>query len=272
MILCSAALLAALASCTKDGEDDPGLIVVGFENVPATFLAPDKGGSSLYDTAGDGQYFGYYDQLSGLEFNINTEDPYGGDGISIYNGGVFISQWNDLTGNTFSNQCSAWYADPATGFGGHNGSKTFAVGYGTNVEGEFFSADTRSSIRFRNTATERVFDHLWVANATYTALNIKDGSTGDFPIPAYSHDNQDWFKLVVEGIDKEGNPTGTVEHYLADYRTASAPGVIAGWNKVDLKPLGAVNKLRFDVQGSDDNGYGTSQPGYFCMDDIALAK
>ncbi|MDR0509760.1 MAG: DUF4988 and DUF4465 domain-containing protein [Rikenellaceae bacterium] len=239
--------------------------IVHFEDAADYLAGPTAYGENLYSTAAN-QYVGYYDTGSDLYMMIN-DDVYGIPGYNFWNGGVAISQWNDMSLNEYLNQCSVYYRDPKTGFGGHNGSKTFAVGYGNNNTD--FGVDCRPSIFFGDPQAEYEFDHFWIASNAYAYLSITQGDSFG---PAYSHATHDWFKLVIEGVDKDGSSTGTVEYYLADYRTPSSPGTLDRWVKVDLGQLGAVNRLRFDIQASDNNGYGTAKPVYFCFDDIAIVK
>ncbi len=258
----------AFASCENDS-DNPQFefVTLDFESAGDYLAGPTAYGENLYADYQGEKYTGYYDPATDLEMKINEEDPYGGEGVNFWNGGVAISQWNDMTGDTYLNQCSVYYADGTTGFGGHNGSRTFAVVMGNNNEA--FQTDTRASIGFRTPGEEKVFDHIWVANSTYNYLSVTRGSEYS---PAYSHETQDWFKLVVEGLDKDGLSVGKAEAYLSDYRNQSSPGALAGWYVIDLRPLGRVHSLRFDLQGSDDNGYGTAMPVYFCIDDITIVK
>ena len=48
--------------------------------------------------------------------------------------------------------------------------------------------------------------------------------------------------------------------------------VVEHWQKWDLSELGAVAKVRFNFQYSDEMGgrYGFTIPGYFAYDDVAV--
>ena len=85
-----------------------------------------------------------------------------------------------------------------------------------------------------------------------------------FPLLHYGED--DWVKLVAIGYDEDGNEVKTKpEFYLV-----GKAGNILEWSKWDLSALGKVVKIDFNVTGSNDNGYGFSQPAYFCYDDVAV--
>jgi hypothetical protein len=97
--------------------------------------------------------------------------------------------------------------------------------------------------------------------------------SGDAYAKAFSYEDKDWFKLVIEGIDKNGSSTGTVEFYLADFRTPSSPGIVTTWTKVDLSSLGSVTEIKFDLQSTDnDTNWGMNTPAYFCFDNLAIWK
>jgi hypothetical protein len=253
------AAMLIFSSCTKDnGDDEPLPYIIDFENVDARYLAgPTAYGENLYNGYAS-QYLGYEDTGSGLFMMINETGYY--DFPTFYNGGVAISQWNDMTTAGYTNQCSVYYKEAATGKGGYKGSNTFAVSYGN------------SSVSFLNgkkgTDKECVFDHFYVTNTTYAALSMKNGDA--FGAKVFNHDDKDWFKLVIEGFNKSGTSTGTVEFYLSDFREASSPGVITEWTKVDLSSLGSVAEIKFDLQSTDNGDWGMNTPAYFCFDNLAI--
>jgi len=245
--------------------------VIDFENPHVfSFLAgPTVYGENLYDgyksTGTFTRYIGYDDPI-GLFMMINKTIPWGKD-VEVHDfsgGGIAISQWNDMDDESFLNQCSVYAKNATTGFGGHNGSKTFAVVFG-GFESNF------PAISFNDGETECTFDHFYVTNSTYAALSMING---DFVAKKFSYDDEDWFKLVIDAYDKNGNSTGTsVEFYLADFRTPTSPGVITEWTKVDLTPLGnKVHTVKFDLQSSDVGDWGMNTPAYFCFDNLAVKK
>ena len=249
----------------KDGQvsDQITILVyylIDFEgnHMTAYLAGPTSYGENLYSAFGAGQYIGYNDTGSGLRMMINEADPYGmGMSREFWNGGIAISQWNDMETGGYLNQCSVYAKDAVTGFGGYKGSKTFAVN------------SSSGQISFENGATECTFYYFWVTNSTYAALSMLNGD--DY---AKKFTLGDWFKLVITAEDKGGNATGTaVEFYLADFRTATSPGIITSWTKVDLTPLGnKVHTLKFDLQSSDTGQWGMNTPAYFCFDNLALLK
>ncbi|MDR2129613.1 MAG: DUF4465 domain-containing protein [Odoribacteraceae bacterium] len=246
------------------------LYLIDFEAAPVQdYLAgPTAKGENLYSNykgSDPAKYTGYNDTGSGL-FMMMNESLWSGK-IDFYGGGIAISRWNNMQTTGSDNQCSVYYSDATTGKGGYKGSNTFAVATGYNEPKML--GDARGIISFQNeekgTSKECVFDHFYVTNNTYAALSMKNGDA-----IAKQFGTGDWFKLVVEGFDKSGTSTGTVEFYLADFRETASPGIITEWTKVDLTPLGSVAEIKFDLQSSDNGNYGMNTPAYFCFDNLAI--
>jgi hypothetical protein len=246
--------------------------VIDFEDPRVAFYlaGPTSYGDNLYSSYSGsipGRYYGYDDAGSGLFMMIN--DPYDTGDPDFWNGGIAISQWTNMTTDGYTNQCSVYYSDLVTGKGGYKGSNTFAVATGYNDP--MMMGDIRSSISFLNdlmgTNSECVFDHFYVTNNTYAVLSMKNGDGF-----AKKFGDGDWFKLVIEGFDKSDTSTGTVEFYLADFRTASSPGILTEWTPVDLSSLGKVAAIKFDLQSSDTGQYGMNTPAYFCFDNLAIKQ
>ncbi|MDR2065930.1 MAG: DUF4465 domain-containing protein [Prevotellaceae bacterium] len=172
--------------------------------------------------------------------------------------GFEISNNHDMTTAGYTNDASVYHES------GHSGSK-FAVCYnggssmmGPGYESEFYVADS----------SNKVFDHVYLTNSTYAALEMLNGGFGK----QFSYADHDWFKLIIKGFDSSGTEKGSVEFYLADFRTENSGGIVTEWTKVDLKPLGAVQKLQFSLSSSDTGLYGMNTPAYFCLDDLAIRK
>ena len=101
-----------------------------------------------------------------------------------------------------------------------------------------------------------------INNTTYSFLAIANGD--DF---ARKFDAGDWFKIIITGFSTNGNQTGKVEFYLADFRNGKSY-ICQEWTEVNLKSLGKVNKLEFTFESTDSGEYGMNTPAYACIDDI----
>jgi hypothetical protein len=254
---------------TRQAVTTPYTITFEDARVVDYLAGPTAYGENLYSSyTGYDRYYGY-DDPSGLFMMINETGPWSNN-YDFYNGGIAISQWNDMVMPGDSNQCSVYYADAITGYGGYDSSETFAVHFGYNDPAPYpyTMGDARSYVTFYDPDQTCVFDHFYVCNSTYAYLAMLNGYYVARPLD-YAH--QDWFKIVIEGIAPDDSVTGTVEFYLADFRTEDSPGILYGWHRVDLDTLGAVTALRFDVQGSDVNEYQSlNTPAYFCFDNLTV--
>jgi hypothetical protein len=264
------AVAATFTGCNPDDNDNTPVDnreVLDFESVPAEMLANSIYGDNLYASYGAGQYVSYTDPKTGLKVGFKMAPamtaPYE-DEYNFWNGGTAISQFTDKTTSGYGNQCSVY------GTGGQNGSKTFAVVFHSAYMGPGYIPE----LAFADDATEATFDHMWVTNGTYAALAMKDGAA-----PARKLTTGDWFKLTITAKDKagaaikKGEEAVKVEFYLADFRTATSPGIVTDWQRVDLTSFGSkVHSLAFTITGSDVGDFGLNTPAYFCYDNVAFIK
>lgn len=240
-----------IMSCEK--EEETVYLTATFEDAESSELASSLYGENLYG----GLYPGYTDTTTDLFIGLLDKE--------LYNGGIALSQWNDMDSAGYTNQCSVYYRDGKSGFGGNNGSKTFAVSNG--YKNSF--SDTRPVVGFKTEGTEKIFDHFYVNNSTYTYLCM---SEGDAFCRRFSYNDKDWFKLIITGLDNEGRETGEIEFYLADFRTPQSKGIVTKWTKVDLSSLGRIHQLRFNLDSNVANDFGMAVPAYFCFDDVTVQE
>lgn len=234
--------------------DVKAFYVLTFEDVPDQYLAgPSSYGENLYD----GTYQGYLDPVSRLYLHTSAD--------GFYNGGLAVSQWNDKKTAGYMNQCSVYYGTDGAKNGGAGDSKTFVMGYYSAYSEAY--GESGSYMYFQDGLDNYVVDHAYFTNSTNAALSME---YGDSFAKVFSYEDADWFKLTITGENSEGVTTGTVEVYLADFRTAGAPGILKEWKYVDLTPLGKVSKIKFSMSSSDGQGIAMNTPAYFCMDNIAI--
>lgn len=145
--------------------------------------------------------------------------------------------------------------------GGHNGSNNFAMHYGycDNSDYNQTTEDALPAIYFKD-GKARLIDHLWVCLSTYEYYCLYDGNEFTDPLGEGDYVN-------IEAIGhKEDGTTEKISIRVADLQN----GVIDDWTKWDLSALGKVKKVQFNIIGTNDNGYGFSQPAYFAYDDVAV--
>jgi hypothetical protein len=236
-----------------------GTYTFDFENTSGSSVyAVDEAGSNLYV----GPFPGYKDPL-GLWFMPTHTSSEG-----FASGGIAFSHWNDTLMSGYRNQCSIYYIDPTNGNGGHNGSNNFALHYGYKDNIWTTAWDGRTIIRLADSTKTALFTEFYVMNSTYAVRSME---YGDNFAKIFSYADKDWFKLIIDGLDVNGNVVRTMDTvYLADFRRSSSPGILRDWKRVDLTPLGRVTAIRFDMLSSDTIPYGLNTPAYFCFDDLTV--
>lgn len=225
-----AALLIAVALTTGALGD-----IIPFDDIP---LAPE---SFCNGSDGAGGFVS-----GGASFNNNYTN-YGG-GFFGWNGWSVSNTTNNVTPG-FTNQFSAY-----TG-GGHM-SANYGVAYGNSARITFPVPSTVNGGYFTNT--------------TYAALSMLLGDFFNDPFGGDDGTEPDWFYVRFTGLDENGNSTGNVTFYLADYRFEdnSLDYIVDTWTWVDLSSLGLVKQIRLSFDGSNFNQYGLTIPTYVAADNI----
>jgi hypothetical protein len=108
-----------------------------------------------------------------------------------------------------------------------------------------------------------------ITNTTYAALSMLYGDQFAKKFGGDDGTDPDWFLLTIYGLDAEGNVTGEVDFYLADYRY-EYKYIINQWTKVDLEPLGAATTLVFNLSSTDNGTFGMNTPAYFAIDNLVV--
>ncbi len=219
---------------------------------PATFEDLEIAGNSVYRPAsfvpGDNKW------LSGAaRFNTNVMDwsMYGlGYGYSAtqavsYEAGAKVSDTSDA------------YLPSAVGAAQGNNYATI------NIMSAFekinFTKTTLSGVAITNTATNV---SAFINGDGMSVETI--GGVKKYGLPFHQ---DDWFLLTIKGLDGE-TVTGTIEYYLADYRTAGDWKFAKNWQWVDLSSLGEIDGLQFELSSTKHNNYGMSTSAYFCIDNL----
>ena len=212
----------------------------------------------------DDSHYSWYDENNTFlahDFPLNY-DSYcfagGGHAISNYASSDYAEHGN------YMYQLTAYDKDAnglVTSGGGHNGSDNFAVHYGY-YDGSSWNQTTEDdlpAIYFKD-GEARIIDHLYVCLTTYEYYCLYEGNGLTDPMGEGDY-------VILEAIGhKEDGTTNKISIRVADYHD----GVIDDWTKWDLTALGEVVKVNFNIIGTNDNGYGFSQPAYFAYDDVAV--
>ncbi len=218
---------------------------------------PQYGGPLLYGDYSNCEY-NWYDENNTF---LASEFPENWGSKVYWGGGHAVSNYvdMDLSHGSFEYQLSVYSEDPVTGFGGHKGSKNFCVHYGYR-DNSGYSAQNLPFIYFGD-GEARTVDHMYVMITTYLANCLANGNGLTAPAGP-----DDYVRIVAIGYDAEGKEIALrPEIYLVGEK-----GNVTEWTKWDLSALGKVTMIEFNMEGSNDNGYGFSQPAYFAYDDVAV--
>ena len=222
--------------------------------------SPQYGGPLLYGESGSGPADYHWNDEGNTFLAHDMPENFGT--TCYWGGGHAISNYvdMDLANGDYQHQLAVYYKDPATGFGGHGGSKNFCVHFGYMDDSAYNKTENLPSVYFMD-GVARIVDHMYVMWTTYLANCVSNGNGLTAPLGP-----DGYVKIIATGYDEEG---AKVEPSL-EFSLASADGQISEWTKWDLSALGKVLKIEFNMAGDSDNGYGFSQPAYFCYDDVAV--
>ena len=174
-------------------------------------------------------------------------------------GGWSYSNMTDTTTPGYENQYGA-----ITG-GGQSGSN-YGVAYVDTW------APTLPTLTF---STPTVLEQAYFTNGTYPYLIMHDGDPNNYAkkFGGATGNDPDWLLLTITGKDAQGQTTGTVDFYLADFRSSdnTKDYILNTWTPADLSGLGQVKSVVFTLSGSDsDPFYGwLNTPAYFAMDSLS---
>ncbi len=179
--------------------------------------------------------------------------------VTDFGGGFYA--WSGFARSTTTNTTTADYTNySAITGGGAGGSSTYALAY----QSAYDPLPTLTFDGYRGLVGD-----LEITNATYAALSMRDGDSFAKKFGGTSGNDPDYLLLTISGF-ASGTLTGSVEFYLADFRSAnnSEDYIVQDWTTVNLSSLGWVNELQFSLSSSDVGAFGINTPTYFAMDNI----
>jgi hypothetical protein len=216
-------------------------LTVDFEDVGAALAA----GSFVNDSGGFSS--------RGAGFNNRFKDFGGG-----------FTSWAGFSYSNVADRTTPGYGNQYAAYGDAGAGGTYAVGF-VDSFGPFVPRITFSS----DVLAERVT----VANTTYAALAMRDGDAFSKKFGGAAGHDPDFFKLRIEGFTAGGASTGTLDVFLADYRSSddALDFILSDFRVVDLSTLGTVRALAFTLASSDVGPFGMNTPAYFAIDDVVVA-
>lgn len=191
----------------------------------------------------------------GVHFG-NSYDSF--PGFGDFWDGFSYSNVNNPTQPGFGNQ---YAANVPTGVGGKG---NYALVYsGTNA---FFNLPQATTLQ-----------SIYVTNTAYTMYSMLNGDSFAKRFGGASGNDPDFLSIRFEGYDAvngTGALTGSVEFFLADYRSAdnSLDYVVRDWTQVDLNRLGLASSVRISFSSSDMGVFGINTPTYAALDNLQFSS
>jgi hypothetical protein len=213
-------------------------------------------------TLGVEDYYNGSDDAGGFESAGVVFNNYFDDTYFEYWEGFAYSNTTDTVTEGYTNQYSAY---PGSG-------AASSLNYGVAYQPGFYGYGTVPTITFPETVEIK---SAAITNTTYAYLTVQNGDSYGISdkFGGESGDLKDWYLLTITGKDAEGNVTGEVEFYLADYRFEdnALDYIVSEWIRVDLTALGNVKRIEFHLTSSDtdpDPTIGMNTPSYVAVDNI----
>ncbi|MCK9611492.1 MAG: DUF4465 domain-containing protein [Bacteroidales bacterium] len=173
-------------------------------------------------------------------------------------GGFSYSSMRDTLTQSFTNDLSAISCF------GFNNSQQYAVCYVSVF-------DPLPVIRLTGIAQNDSVSGLYITNSTYGYLTMKNGDFATKKFGGADGTDPDWFTVAIYGYKDGMKKADSVLFYLADFRSADSTEdyIVKTWEWVDLKILGKVDSLEFNMFSTDTvGGFGINNPTYFCIDNL----
>jgi hypothetical protein len=187
---------------------------------------------------------------AGAGFNNNYDVTYSSWG------GFAYSNTTDVTTPGYTNQYSAITGTNGDGVAGG----VYAVAYQDTY------TPTTPTITMPIGYAEPVSIRL--TNTTYAYLALQNGGGG-----ATAFTDGDWFKVIITGYSPSSVSVGSVDFFLADFRSAvpSDHYIVNQWTDVNLSFMGTgVSSLTLEFASSDTGIYGINTPAYAAVGNLAV--
>lgn len=177
--------------------------------------------------------------------------------------------------NLFNNEYQSW-----SGFSYSNHSDTELGDYtnpyssitGTGAElsekyATFYYSGKADTVVF--TVAEKI-SNISVCNSTYAYKVMESGNQFSTKFGGEDGTDPDWFILKITALDNSLVGIGSIEIYLADFRSDNSEQdyISNAWTDIDLSELGFISALVFEMSSSDTGDWGMNTPAYACIDNI----
>ena len=177
----------------------------------------------------------------------------------------YTPAWDSWALWGYTNETSTQYASYKDQFhsvvgSGVNGSANYGVAYVSSYSGI-------NSLYITNAAQGDSIKGCYITNTAWVEDAILHGDGMSTVSGGFAQGDS----LTIVAIGKNGiEETGRIYFYLADYRDENSANhyYLDSWQWLDLRPLGKVTEVVFEMTGSKRNSWGLTTPTYFCIDDI----
>ncbi len=249
-----------------DNPQYSGPLTYGNDAMDAMYYWYDEGNTELYHMFPDNYAYCFWGGGHAISnyWGAGYTDEDRNKHILNYYGQDYIEEW---AGN---DQGLGWFCvQMMTPIAPHSG-ENFAVHYGYKDENSYI--ENLPEWTFYD-CEPRVIDHMYVTNTNYTLNQLYNGVKSEqgnnFGGNWTGLTEDAWLKIVAYGFESvdDDEHVSEVEFYLVN-----GYNVVEDWQKWDLSGLGAVAKVRFNFEYSEEMGgrYGFTIPGYFAYDDVAV--
>ncbi len=210
------------------------------------------------------------------DFNHLDLDPdsywNGSDGSGGFESGLaffpnnFNPDYGSWSGWAYSNKSDTTTQGWANQYSAITGEAMVNSDPGDDIYALSFVDSPGTVLKYNNPSAHEV-KGLFVTNTTFAALSMKYGDAYAKKFGGPTGDDPDWFRLTVTG-HRDGEETGAVEYYLADYRfdNNDKNHIIKTWQWVELSSLGKTDSLMFTLNSSDVGDWGMNTPAYYAAD------
>lgn len=154
-----------------------------------------------------------------------------------------------------------------------NGSDAFLPSAAGAAEGKNYATVNIMSLFEQIHFTKTTLSGFAITNTkvVVNAIINGDGMSIEEAGNSLPFHQDDYFKLTITGLNGE-TVTGSLDFYLADFRTLGDWKYASDWQWVELSTLGEIDGLQFQLETTKKNSYGTTTPSYFCLDNIGGKK
>lgn len=154
-----------------------------------------------------------------------------------------------------------------------NGSDAFLPSAAGAAEGKNYATVNIMSLFEQIHFTKTTLSGFAITNTkvVVNAIINGDGMSIEEAGNSLPFHQDDYFKLTITGLNGE-TVTGSLDFYLADFRTPGDWKYASDWQWVELSTLGEIDGLQFQLETTKKNTYGATTPSYFCLDNIGGKK